>query len=136
MTTTAELVCVPLEADTGRSLVGGKAHALGVMLRLGVRVPAGFVITTKAFEAHLEQNALTDRIDRLCDGMTALDMARFSEASANIAALVHGSVLAPALREELLHAARPLLRNGPVVVRSSAVGEDSSTGSLDRKSVV
>jgi len=130
MTTIAELVCVPLEADTERSLVGGKAHALGVMLRLGVRVPAGFVITTRAFEAHLEQNALTDRIDRLCDGLTALDMSRFNEASANIAALVHGSVLAPALREELLHAARPLLRNGPVVVRSSAVGEDSSTGSF------
>lgn len=126
----AERTCVPLAAVTEPSLVGGKAHALGVMLRLGVRVPAGFVITTRAFADHLEQNALTERIDRLCDGMTALDTARLGEASATIAALVYGTALAPGLREELLHAARPLLRNGPVVVRSSAVGEDSSTGSF------
>jgi phosphohistidine swiveling domain-containing protein len=126
----AERSCVPLAAESERSLVGGKAHALGAMLRLGVRVPAGFVITTRAFAAHLEENALTDRIERLCQGLTADDPARLTEASAAIATLVRGASLAPGLREELLHSARPLLREGPVVVRSSAVGEDSSSGSF------
>jgi rifampicin phosphotransferase len=130
LTGAAERSCVPLAADSERSLVGGKAHALGAMLRLGVRVPPGFVITTRAFAAHLEENALTDRIDRLCEGLTADDPARLTNASAAIATLVRGAALAPGLREELLHSARPLLREGPVVVRSSAVGEDSSSGSF------
>ncbi len=129
-TAAAEPFCVSLLADTDRTLVGGKAHALAAMLRLGVRVPAGFVITTRAFAAHLDQHALADRIAQLCDGLTPRDTAHMKDVSATIASVVRSASLASGLRDQVLHAAQPLLRNGPVVVRSSAVGEDSSTGSF------
>lgn len=130
VTVPAERSCVPLVADADRTLVGGKAHALGVMLRLGVRVPAGFVVTSRAFAAHLEHNALAGRVAQLCDGLTARDAARLTDVAATIGSLVRGTSLAPGLRDELLQSARPLLRAGPVVVRSSAVGEDSISGSF------
>lgn len=42
--------------------VGGKALNLGVMLRAGLPVPNGFVLTTEAYRAFVEANALgTDR---------------------------------------------------------------------------
>ncbi|HYX61724.1 MAG TPA: PEP/pyruvate-binding domain-containing protein, partial [Streptosporangiaceae bacterium] len=39
-------------ADAAR--VGGKAAALGELARVGLPVPAGFVITTAAFSLHMD----------------------------------------------------------------------------------
>ncbi len=41
-------------------LVGGKAAALGEMLRKGINVPDGFVVTTDAFRDYY--NVASDRI--------------------------------------------------------------------------
>ncbi|WP_395109355.1 pyruvate, phosphate dikinase [Actinomadura sp. SCN-SB] len=56
----------PLSAETAddRTVLGGKAHGLVVLRRLGLPVPPGFVITTGACRAFLR-----DR--RLPDGLTA-----------------------------------------------------------------
>lgn len=44
---------VPLNRATDIRQVGGKAAALGRMLRAGLPVPAGFVIPVTAFEQHV-----------------------------------------------------------------------------------
>ena len=102
-------VCLPLEAAIDVQNVGGKAYALGRMLRAGIVVPSGIVLTVDAFQAFLAENELDP-----------------PARSAQMPAWV---------REQLLTAAAPLLALGPVVVRSSAVGEDgageSFAGQLD-----
>ena len=54
----------PLDAvggdDIGR--VGGKASALGELLRAGLDVPPGFAITCDAFRAHLAGNGIDQRL--------------------------------------------------------------------------
>src|ERR1044072_6429092 len=93
---------VPLNNATRLELVGGKAHNLCRVSELGLRVPDGFVSTTRAFEAHLEENALPIKHARSRD-------------------LIVNTSLSPKLRELLRAAAAELLNRGPVVVRSSAV---------------
>lgn len=95
-------------------LAGGKAHNLYRVMELGLRVPEGFVITTEAFEAHLEENDLANRIHE----------------STRIHDLIVNTTLSPELRELLHSAAEELLDHGPVVVRSSAIGEDSERASF------
>ena len=110
-------VCVALEAAVPMEQVGGKAHTLGRLMRCGVRVPNGFVLRVGALEMHLREAQLTERVRTLSDG-------------AVIRSLVCGAALPDSLREELFTHARPLLAKGPIVVRSSAIGEDSGTASF------
>ena len=53
----------PLEFESEPSRVGEKAATLGRMLRAGVRVPSGFVLTTRAFDSHLDMNDLRSRVE-------------------------------------------------------------------------
>ena len=103
--------CVALASVVPLERVGGKAHTLGRLMRAGVRVPHGFVLRTEALESHLSA------IGESCDGAT-------------MRSLVCGTPLSDALRQELFSRARALLARGPVVVRSSAVGEDSDAASF------
>jgi len=112
-------VCVPLVAATDESLVGGKAYALGRLLRAGVAVPEGFVLTTGALDAHLAAAA---------DTATALTQRRGEVAEQQEFLLT--TALSPCVREALASLAAPLLALGPVVVRSSAVGEDGAAESF------
>jgi phosphoenolpyruvate synthase/pyruvate phosphate dikinase len=106
-------LCAALDADIPITRVGGKAHTLGRLLRCGVRVPNGFVLRTEALEAHLRSADI-----------------EISGDGAAMRSLVCESPLPDSLREELLSRARSLLASGPVVVRSSAVGEDSDAASF------
>src|SRR5689334_17607427 len=56
---------VSLERATRHDLVGGKAYNLQRVIKLGLRVPRGFVVTTEAFEGHLEDHDLRVAIDAL-----------------------------------------------------------------------
>jgi rifampicin phosphotransferase len=107
---------VPLDEATLPELAGGKAHNLYRVLKLGLRVPTGFVVTTRAFETHLEENDLAVKIQAL--------------SPAEIHDLIVNTSLSPKFRKLLGSAAEELLNHGPVVVRSSAVGEDSARGSF------
>jgi len=126
---------VPLDRATLLDLVGGKAHNLYSVLELGLRVPQGFVITTKAFEAHLEENDLVVRVEALSQRKTEplsshCHLVRDRQLSARIHDLIVNTPLSPELCNLLGSAAEELLNRGPVVVRSSAVGEDSVRASF------
>lgn len=120
---------LPLEQATSPALVGGKAYNLRRAIGAGARVPAGFVLTARALEIHLATYGLREVIDSVIDRLER-EPSRHPQAVAreiadDVRALLTGSPLAEPIRT-LLHATcRDLLDRGAVVVRSSAVGEDS-----------
>lgn len=126
---------VPLHEATRPELVGGKAHNLHRVSALGLRVPSGFVVTTRAFEAHFEENDLAEKIRALTrrnagqrSGESGLGRQR--QLSAGIHDLIVNTPLSPRLCEFLGSLGEELLHRGPIVVRSSAVGEDSAQASF------
>jgi rifampicin phosphotransferase len=112
-------VCVPLDAATDPSLVGGKAIALGRLIRAGVAVPEGFVLTTDALDGHL---------DKFGDKATTSPQRR-GDAEEQQQRVLESPLPTP-VREALAAHAASLLIKGPVVVRSSAVGEDGAAESF------
>ena len=74
--------------------VGGKGAQLGELLRIdGVRVPAGFCVTTDAFRRILvELPPIDDRLDRLARVETD-DRAAIRTLSAQIRQLIEGVVM-------------------------------------------
>jgi len=126
---------LPLDEATLAELVGGKAHNLWRVSQLGLRVPSGFVITARAFESHLEENDIAVRIRALDQRQTGplsgeLGLARQRQLSASVRDLIVNTPLSPKLCHLLASSAEALLNCGPVVVRSSAVGEDSARASF------
>ena len=111
---------VPLDQALLPELVGGKAHNLHRVMKLGLRVPDGFVVTTSAFESYLEENELAEKIRELSQ----------RQLSSRIHDLIVNTPLSRELRDWLEAASEELLRRGPVVVRSSAIGEDSARASF------
>jgi phosphohistidine swiveling domain-containing protein len=98
-------------ADDQVSLVGGKAANLGRLLRLGLPVPPGFVVTTAAYRAFVAD-----------DNLTEVDPAelRARIADAPIPAAISGAV----------QEAYQRLGASSVAVRSSATAEDLATASF------
>ena len=126
---------VPLDEATVPDLVGGKAHNLFRVSELGLRVPGGFVVTARAFASYLEENDLAVRIRALTQPETGpfsgeSGLARQRQLSERIRDLIVNTPLSPELRDLLASSAETLLNRGPVVVRSSAVGEDSARASF------
>ncbi|MES2179657.1 MAG: PEP/pyruvate-binding domain-containing protein [Gemmatimonadota bacterium] len=119
-----------LDTSLDVTLVGGKAHTLGRLMRRGVRVPEGFVLRCEALERHLEHAGIAGDIRSRCAGRDFIRAEDRAQASAEIRRLVCGASLPDDVQEALLAHARPLLERGSVVVRSSAVGEDSAAASF------
>src|SRR5919197_1576689 len=65
------------EASPDLARLGGKAASLSRLLRLGFRVPPGFVITVQAFQAAIDRLGLSDDLETLsrsvAEGRPALD---------------------------------------------------------------
>ncbi len=87
---------VPLNHAALLDLVGGKAHNLYRVSKLGVRVPGGFVVTTRAFDAHLQENDLAVRINAFSSQSAP---GRNRQLSADIHALIINTTLSPELRD-------------------------------------
>jgi len=106
-----------------RALVGGKAVGCAELVRLGLPVPPGFVLTTQAFEGLLAQDGLGDRWSEL---LAAFVTEPSEEELARRCAELHAAVLAAGLPAGVQQALREGLDalDGPVAVRSSATLED------------
>jgi rifampicin phosphotransferase len=124
------------------AIAGGKAANLGVLLRGGMPVPAGFCVLTGAYRAFLEAHSLQPQIDRLLGGIDpAGPMDALEQASATIRALFDAHAMPQPIADEIRAAylalepegatpasagAAPAFAGGaaPVAVRSSATAED------------
>src|SRR5262245_10451959 len=110
--------------------VGGKAATLAKLLDIGVTVPSGVVLTTVAFDAHLDGCGGLQGAEEILRDVDVTDAVALASASRRLRELVISLPLSAETREELARLVRPLLEGGMVVVRSSAVGEDSALGSF------
>ena len=121
-------------ADVGRGDVpaaGGKGASLGELMRAGIRVPDGFVVTTAAFRSAVAALGLGSRVAAL----DPADDTAVAAACAELRSLVEAAPLPPAVAEAVTAGyARLAAECGqhdlPVAVRSSATSEDSADASF------
>src|SRR4051794_10721326 len=120
------------EIDQTRvGVVGGKGAHLGELSRIdGLRVPAGFCVTTDAFSRIMaEAPTIDDRLDRL-SRLTPDDREAIRALSAEIRRTLEGIAIPDDLGAAI---PRPLTRLGEhaaYAVRSSATAEDLPTASF------
>ena len=112
--------------------VGGKAMALAALMAKGVPVPNGFAIPAEAYAEQLDASNLRTKISIELGRKRFKDM-RWEEiwdASLRVRNLFLKTPMPDALRRALEAAIEQRFGDCPVVVRSSAPGEDSSRQSF------
>ena len=115
-----------------RLIAGGKGASLGELMRAGAPVPAGFVVTSAAFDRFMagEHKALVDAVLERLDA----DAITVDQAASEIAAHLSQVPVPPAVMAAVNQAVFELSVDR-VSVRSSATCEDSGTtawaGQLD-----
>ena len=117
--------------QTQFAVVGGKGAHLGELSRIdGIRVPAGFCVTTDAFRRIMaEAPSIDDRLDRL-SRLRPDDREAIRALSAELRRALEGIAIPDDLAAAIT---RPLARLGEqaaYAVRSSATAEDSPTASF------
>ncbi|MGH8082842.1 MAG: PEP/pyruvate-binding domain-containing protein, partial [Lysobacter sp.] len=111
--------------------VGGKGAHLGELSRIeGIRVPAGFCITTEAF-----QQVIADApfIDGCLEGLSRLrpdDRASIQAISADIRKIIEAIAIPADLATAIAASLAPLGERAACAVRSSATAEDLPTASF------
>jgi len=102
-------------------LVGGKALRLGELYRAGLRVPAGFVITTAAYRAFIKANGLDRILEEMLAGLD-WDSPQLAERVGPVQELIRQHPMPPVVADAIAAAYREM--GAPVAVRSSATVED------------
>ena len=113
------------------AVVGGKGANLGELSRIeGLRVPAGFCVTTDAFQRIMaEAPSIDDRLDRLSRLKTG-DQQAIRALSAEIRQTIEGIAIPDDLAAAITDALARLGEQAACAVRSSATAEDLPTASF------
>ena len=128
-----ELV-LPLAAVTKEMVdwVGGKNANLGESFKIGLPIPAGFAITTRAYVDFLAYNDLVDEINKRKMEIDPANPQTIKHVSDDIQAMIIAAQAPPELEAAILQAFARLQASLPeagatlrVSMRSSAIGEDS-----------
>ncbi len=120
------------EIDRGLvAVVGGKGAHLGDLLRVeGIRVPAGFCVTTEAFQRIMaEAQSIDDQLDRL-SRLKPGDREAIRRLSAEIRRTLEAIAIPGDLAAEIADALERLGEQAAYAVRSSATAEDLPTASF------
>jgi pyruvate,water dikinase len=114
-----------------RPMVGGKGASLGELTAAGIRVPAGFVVTTAAFELALAEidpgGTIRGQIERLSQSDLPAIAAAADAIRDRFLRAALPQPIAVAVSAAYLKLAGPA---SPVAVRSSATSEDSAEASF------
>jgi pyruvate,water dikinase len=115
--------------------VGGKNANLGEMLRLGLRVPPGFAVTTHAFDTFVERGGARDEITRTLSQLPLEDVQALEKAGQKVRDLIESAPIPEKIVKEVRQAYKKLgdlcgMSDLPVAVRSSATSEDLKTASF------
>jgi pyruvate,water dikinase len=116
-----------------RAEVGGKGGSLGELERAGVRVPAGFVVATGAFEQALALLECDAPLRAPLERLDAHDLAALAAHSQALRRRVEQAPLPAELRQQIETAHARLCGadpQSPVAVRSSATTEDAGDASF------
>ncbi|MGA3114917.1 MAG: PEP/pyruvate-binding domain-containing protein [Syntrophobacteraceae bacterium] len=131
-TSDGPLIISLLDLDKTRSdEAGNKMANLGeISNRLGIKVPNGFVISSRAFREFIGAGDLQAEIDRLMQSSAAEEIDQLYELSAQIQQLITRTGMPAGLETAILNAYSELERQEgqgiKVSLRSSALGEDSA----------
>jgi len=117
--------------QTQVAVVGGKGAQLGELSRIeGIRVPAGFCVTTDAFRRVLaDAPSIPDRLDRL-SRLKPPDREAARTLSAEIRRTIEGIAIPGDLAAAITRALAELGEHAAYAVRSSATAEDLPTASF------
>src|SRR5580658_3073561 len=117
--------------ETQVAVVGGKGAHLGELSRIeGIRVPAGFCVTTDAFRRIMaEAPSIDDRLDQL-SGLNPDDREAIPTLSAEIRRTIEGIAIPGDLAAAITRALAQLGEQSACAVRSSATAEDLPTASF------
>ncbi|MGN9777559.1 rifamycin-inactivating phosphotransferase [Micromonospora sp. H33] len=113
------------------AVVGGKGAHLGGLSRIeGIRVPAGFCVTTDAFRRVMaEAPSIDDRLDQL-SRLNPDDREAIRTLSAEIRRTIEGIAIPGDLTAAITRALAQLGEQAAYAVRSSATAEDLPTASF------
>ncbi|MEV4122000.1 rifamycin-inactivating phosphotransferase [Micromonospora sp. NPDC049645] len=117
--------------ETQLSVVGGKAAHLGALSRIdGIRVPAGFCVTTAAFRRVMAQTpSINERLDRL-SRLNPDDREAVRALSAEIRRSIEKTAIPDDLTAAITRALGRFGERAAYAVRSSATAEDTPTASF------
>jgi len=117
--------------QTQVAIVGGKGAHLGELSRIeGIRVPAGFCVTTDAFRRIMAEAAsIDDRLDRL-SRLKPDDRDAIRALSAEIRQAIEGIAIPDDLAAAITRPLAQLGQQTAYAVRSSATAEDLPTASF------
>src|SRR5256884_517177 len=117
--------------QTQLAIVGGKGAHLGELSRIeGIRVPAGFCVTTDAFRRIMaEAPSIDDRLDQL-SRLNPDDREAIRTLSAEIRRTLEGTAIPGDLAAAITRALAQLGEQAAYAVRSSATAEDLPTASF------
>ena len=104
-------------------IAGGKGANLGEMIRAGFPIPEGFVVTTYAFNRHLEENGLKERIYNILKEINIDDPKDLEEKTKLVRKLIEEAPMPKDLEEKIKDYYKKLGKVR-VAVRSSASAED------------
>jgi len=114
-------------------LVGGKSASLGEMLQhlkpLGVNIPDGFIVTSKAYFQFITDNQLDQKIKDILKGVDSTNLRELTSCGGRIRILIQQGIFTPVMEQEILAAYEELIglehiQDFGVAVRSSATAED------------
>lgn len=111
-------------------VAGGKGANLGELIKAGLPVPPGFVVTAGAYRTLLETDGLRDRIARRLAGLQTHDLDALTAAGTDVAKWILSTSVPAPIQAAVLQAYRKLGSELPVAVRSSATAEDLPTASF------
>lgn len=123
----AHFVSLAEVSESDLPLVGGKASKLGELVREGLPVPPGFILTTEAYQAFVDQTALKTVISEALASIETERADTIDAASQRIRRAFETEPFPPALQKELETAYETFVRQFAVrfcAVRSSATAED------------
>ena len=115
-----------------KARVGDKAYALSELKKEGYNIPNAIAVTTDAYSAFLRENGLSERI-RFELGRKPFSEMRWEEmwdASLRIQNMFIRSPIPDLIMDAIIETLHTEIGNAPVVVRSSAPGEDSAATSF------
>jgi len=105
--------------------VGGKGASLGEMSSMGLPVPGGFVVTSRAFRHFLIETGIEQPLFSNLENLNVDDNNALEQASKKARALVMKAKMPASLKERIRESYQKLNGGGMVVaVRSSATAED------------
>jgi pyruvate,water dikinase len=130
---------VTLPEASGPANVGGKGASLGDLVRAGIPVPPGFVVTVSCFTAAMAVvDPSGDLRTRIC-ALDAADLGAIARAAAAFRSLITAAPLPDAVMTAIASAysrlgtgggAEEIMINTDVAVRSSATMEDGAAASF------